>query len=47
MSEYDKGSLRIYMLYHVSELRGLHQETVYRWYEGREIYEKQTRGDRT
>lgn len=41
MSEYDKHSLRIYMLYHVSELRRLHSETVNRWYEGRDIYERQ------
>ena len=40
MSEYDRHSLRIYMLYHVSELKRLHPEVCYRWHEGKELYEK-------
>lgn len=38
MSEYDKESLRIYLSYHVSELRGLHYQVVNRWHEGQAIY---------
>lgn len=38
MSEYDKQSVRIYMLYHVSELKTLGSKTVDRWYEGQELY---------
>ena len=41
MTEYQKESLRIYMNYHVSELKNLHPETVKRWCEGQELYEKQ------
>ena len=41
MSEYQKESLSIYMNYHVSELKSLHPETVNRWFEGQELYEKQ------
>jgi hypothetical protein len=40
MSEHDKESLRIYMNYHVSELKGQHPELVNRWFEGQEIYDK-------
>lgn len=40
MSEYDKESLRIYMNYHVSELKGLPPDVVNRWLEGQEIYDK-------
>ena len=38
MIEYDKESLRIYLSYHVSELRGLHYQVVNRWHEGQAIY---------
>ena len=40
MSEYQKQSIRIYMLYHVSELKDLGSKTVDRWYEGQELYTK-------
>jgi len=38
MSEYDKESIRIYMQYHVSQLKHVGSKTKERWYEGQHLY---------
>jgi hypothetical protein len=38
MSDHDKESIKIYMRYHVSELKNLGSEVSDRWYEGQKLY---------